>query len=326
MAGQSRNSKQYPSIHEPSTIQSQAGNFSGLAVRLGKLRLMTPVVCASGTFGFGQELKGLVRFRSVGAVITKTITLSPRAGNPPPRIFETECGVLNSVGLENPGLGAFIKEKLPQQKNIGTKFIVSVGGFSQEEYQEAVTKLDQLKTVEAFEINLSCPNLRLKKMISQDSKATYQLVKSLRGITQKTLIVKITPEVTDISEIAQAVERAGADAVSLVNTFLGMAININTKKCVLGNGYGGYSGKAVKPMSLYRVWKTAQSVKIPVVGGGGIESADDAIEFILAGATAVSLGTINLVCPNQAQEIVRGIIAYMRKHTVKNILDLRGTI
>jgi len=295
-----------------------------LKVKIGKLVLKTPVLCASGTFGFGSELNGLADFSSIGAVIAKTITLQPRAGNPPPRIYETECGVINSVGLENPGLEGFIREKLPELKKLPADFIVSVGGFSFEEYAAIVRRLDKEKAVKAFEINLSCPNLQLKKIISQDAKLTYQLTGLLRKATRKTLIIKITPEVTDISQIAKAVEDGGADGLALVNTFFAMAINIQTARPYIGSGYGGYSGKAVKPMALYRVWKAAGSVNIPVVGGGGIETADDAIEFILAGATAVSVGTQNMVCPSCSRDILAGIKQYMRRRKIANLGLLRG--
>ena len=295
-------------------------------VNLRGLKLTTPVICASGTFGFGEELRGMTDFSYVGAVTTKTITLKPKAGNPPPRIYETECGVLNSVGLENPGLDVFIKEKLPLIRKLKAKCIVSVGGFSTSEYKTIVTRLSQKSGVDAIELNLSCPNLQLKKLVSQSPKATYQLIKTLRKLTKKPLVVKITPEVTDIAKVAKAAQEAGADAIALVNTFFSMAIDIDTQKPVLGNVYGGYSGKAIKPMSLYRVWKVSQNVKIPVIGGGGIETWRDAVEFILAGATAVSIGTINLTYPNSAKDITKGIKNYLSKKKIKDIRKLQGAL
>ncbi len=298
-----------------------------LSIKLGKLELVNPLVCASGTFGFGQELSNLVDFTTIGAIITKTITLKPRSGNPPPRIYETEFGVINSVGLANPGLEAFIKEKLPLIRKLPTKCIVSLGGFSSQEYSKILTRLDQQRGISGFEINLSCPNLQLKKLVSQSPQATYKLTKTMRKKTKKPLIIKITPEVTDIVPIAKAVEEAGADAVALVNTFFSLAINIETKKPYLGNVYGGYSGRAIKPMSLYRVWKVSQNLKIPILGGGGIETAEDVIEFILAGASAVSLGTINLSEPNSAKTILKNLKAYMKTKEVKEIKKLkRGLI
>jgi len=295
-----------------------------LKIKLGKLKLDTPIISASGTFGYGNELKSLANLEAIGAITTKTVTLKPRAGNPPPRIYESECGVMNSVGLENPGLEVFIKEKLPEIKNLNVKRIISVGGFSNMEYRKVVEALTNEKGVDGFEINLSCPNLKLKKLISQDARATYNLTKTLRKITKKPLFIKITPEVSDIVKIAKAVKQGGADGISLVNTFFSLRINIETRKPYLGNVYGGYSGKAIKPMSLYRVWKVAKEVKIPIIGGGGIENANDAIEFILAGATAVSLGTINLVNPNSGEHVSSGIKKYMSKNKISDLGKLRG--
>ncbi|MCK5494060.1 MAG: dihydroorotate dehydrogenase [Candidatus Omnitrophica bacterium] len=297
-----------------------------LSIKLGKLELDSPIICASGTFGFGEELRGLVDFKAIGAITTKTLTLDSRKGNPPPRIYETDGGVINSVGMENPGVEGFIKHKLPLISKLKNKCIVSVGGFSNKEYEEIIRKLVELNGVDAFEINLSCPNLKLKKLVSQNSKATYTLVKLLRKLTKKSLFVKITPEVTDIVQIAKAVEDGGADAVSLVNTYFSMAIDIESQKPILGNVYGGYSGRAVKPMSLYKVWKVAQNVNIPVIGGGGIENFSDAIEFILAGATAVSLGTVNLVDPDSSKTVLIGIKEYMKKKKITDINDIRGIV
>ncbi len=297
-----------------------------LSVKLSKLTLENPIICASGTFGYGIEIEDLTDFEAIGAIITKTITLRPRAGNPCPRIYETECGVMNSVGLENPGLEAFIREKLPSVAKLKCKKIISVGGFSNQEYKKIIQRLDKEKGVDAFEINLSCPNLQLKKLVSQDKKATFKVVKLLRGITQKPLFIKITPEVTDIVEIAKAAEEAGADAISAVNTFFSLAIDTETRKPYLGNVYGGYSGKAIKPMALYRVFKIAREIKIPVIGGGGIENSNDAIEFILAGARALSLGTINLVSPNSPKKILKGIKGYLKNKKINKIKDLEGGI
>jgi dihydroorotate dehydrogenase (NAD+) catalytic subunit len=297
-----------------------------LAVKLNNFELPTPVICASGTFGYGDELKGLVNFKNIGAITTKTITPQPRAGNPPPRIYETEYGVMNSIGLENPGLEGFLEEKLPSLVKLPVKSIVSVGGFSQEDYEGIVTRLEDEKEIEAFEINLSCPNIKMKKMFSQNKEATYSLVKSLRPLTKKTLIVKITPEVEDIVEIAKAARDAGADAISLVNTFFALGINIETKKPYLGSIYGGYSSRAIKPLALYKVWQVARNIDVPIVGGGGIENASDAIEFILAGATAISIGTINLVYPDSATDIVKGLKDYMKRKKISDINELRGAM
>lgn len=297
-----------------------------LAVKISNFELKTPIVCASGTFGYAEELKGLVNFKNIGAVTTKTITPEPRAGNQPPRIYETEYGVMNSIGLENPGLAGFLKEKLPSLSKLSVKSIISVGGFSQEDYEGMVKALEDKKEIEAIEVNLSCPNIRMKKMFSQSSEATYSLVKSLRAITKKTFIVKITPEVSDITEIAKAARDAGADAIALVNTFFALGINIETRKPYLGSVYGGYSSRAIKPLALYKVWQVHKNVNIPLIAGGGIETASDAIEFFLAGATAISIGTINLVYPNRASEIVEGLKDYMKRKKIKDINELRGGV
>ncbi|MFH1772593.1 MAG: dihydroorotate dehydrogenase [Candidatus Omnitrophota bacterium] len=298
-----------------------------LNIHIGKLKLKNPVVCASGTFGFDENLKGIVNFNKIGAITTKTVTLKPRQGNPPPRIFETSCGVINSVGLDNPGIEAFIKVNIPRLAKLNTKFIVSIGGFSKSDYTRAVEKLDKIKTLEAFEINLSCPNLKMKKMISQNPQATYRLIKAIRGLTQKTIIAKLTPEVTDIVSVAKAAKDAGADGLSLINTFYAMAIDVCSRRPYLGNIYGGYSGKAIKPLGIYRVWRVAKSVKnIPIIAGGGIQGPVCALEYILAGASAVSLGTVNMVYPNTSQSVVEGIIKYLNRHKIKDINELRGSL
>ncbi|MFO8052378.1 MAG: dihydroorotate dehydrogenase [Candidatus Omnitrophota bacterium] len=296
-----------------------------LAVNIGKLKLKNPIICASGTFGFGDELKGLVDFSSIGAIVAKTITVEPREGNPPPRIYETNFGVINSIGLANPGVDSFIEERLPALGKLKTKHIISLGGFSEKEYKQLVKKLDKQKNVDAFELNLSCPNLDKKELISQSQKLTFNLIKNLRKLTKKTLIAKITPEVTDIVKIAEAAEDAGADAISMVNTYFSLAIDIERKESYLGNVSGGYSGPAIKPMSLYKTWQAAGAVRIPVIGGGGITNYQDAVEFLLAGATAVSLGTINLTYPNIAKNILTEMKKYMKKNKMKNLKDLRGS-
>jgi len=295
-----------------------------LGVKIGKLQLKYPIVTASGTFGFGEELSSLVDFSSLGALVTKTITLKSRRGNPPPRIREVECGVLNSIGLDNPGVEGFLKNKLPKIKKLGVPFIVSVGGYSPSEYVEVVKVLDRVKGIKAIEINLSCPNLRQKKMFSQSARLTFKITDSLRRITKKTLIVKLTGEVEDIRKIAKSAEYGGADALSLVNTFFAMGVDVDAKKPFLGRVYGGYSGKGIKPLSLYRVWECAKVVKIPIIGGGGIDNYRDAIEFFLVGAKVISLGTINLVNPNAAKSILNGIIKYMQKNKIKDINELVG--
>ncbi|MBD3245721.1 MAG: dihydroorotate dehydrogenase [Candidatus Omnitrophica bacterium] len=293
-------------------------------VRVGRCRYRSPVICASGTFGYGTELGALADYSAIGAVTTKTVTLDPREGNRPPRIFETAHGVLNSIGLENPGIERFCREIVPALRRMKIPFIVSIGGTTQSEYEELARILDRVAGVKAVELNLSCPNLRLKKMVSQEKVLTKKLVAGVRRRTTKTVIAKLTPEVTDITEIARAAEAGGADALSLVNTYYGMALNVETGVPRLGSVYGGYSGRAIKPLSLYRVWRVYQAVSIPVIGGGGIETADDAIEFFLAGASAVSLGTVNMVYPKCAAGIKKGLQAYLRRRGIPRIARLTG--
>jgi dihydroorotate dehydrogenase (NAD+) catalytic subunit len=295
-----------------------------LATKIGKLYLKTPFICASGTFGYGFELPGLVNFKNIGSFITKTITLKPRKGNPPPRIIEVDCGVLNSIGLENPGVDVFIREIIPKIKALSVPFIVSIGGQTLQEYVRILRKLNAVKEISALEINLSCPNIKSNKMISQSPSSTYKAVRALRGMTDKMLIVKVTGEVQDIVSVAKSVEKGGADALSLVNTFFGLAIDINTKKPYLGSCFGGYSGKGIKPLALYRIWKVAKSIHIPIIGGGGISSSHDALEFFLAGAQAVSIGTAHLVDPSFAQVLLEGIKKYMKQHKINDIQRLIG--
>ncbi|MEK6714597.1 MAG: dihydroorotate dehydrogenase [Candidatus Omnitrophota bacterium] len=303
------------------------------SVFLGSVRLKNPVLAASGTFGYAEEFKDLVKLDALGAILTKTITLKPCKGNPPPRIVETPSGMLNSIGLENDGVKNFIAEKLPYLKKLKTQTIVSIAGDSTEDYAELAKRLNDAG-VSALELNLSCPNIKVlksqsikeSKLISQNAKATYEVVKAVRKSTKVAIIAKLTPNVTDISLIAQAAEDAGADSVSLVNTFLAMSIDVNTRRPRLGNITGGLSGPAIKPIALRMVWETAKAVKIPVIGIGGIMAADDALEFIIAGATAVEVGTANFINPRAGIEIIDGIKDYMRKNKIKDIKELVGSL
>lgn len=301
-------------------------------ISIGGLKLKNPVLVASGTFGYAEEFKDLVKLLDIGAIITKTITLKPRQGNPPPRLVETPFGMLNSIGLENDGITDFISRKLPSLNKIGTRIIVSIAGESAQEYAELAKGLDAAN-VKALELNLSCPNVERRQtknikcdLIAQDRKATYDVVKAVRKVTNATVIAKLTPNVTDITAIAAAAECAGADSVSLVNTFLAMSIDINTRRPKLGNITGGLSGSAIKPIALRMVWETAKAVKIPVIGIGGIMNASDALEFIIAGASAVEVGTANFINPRASIEIIDGIKDYMRKNRIKNIEKLRGIL
>ncbi|MDP8260737.1 MAG: dihydroorotate dehydrogenase [Candidatus Kappaea frigidicola] len=298
-----------------------------LAVKIGKLKLKNPVMVSSGTFGCGQQYEELVDLKELGAIVTKTITLQKREGNKPPRIAETYAGMLNAIGLENEGLNYFCETTLKYLNSLKTPSIISVAGKDENDYCKLVKELDKLK-VKAVELNISCPNVKSKKkyMFSQDAQATYKLVSRVRKLTKTTLIVKLSPNVTDIKEIAKAAEDAGAEAVSLVNTFLGIAIDVNSRKPKLGNITGGLSGPAIKPLALRMVYEAASVLKIPIIGQGGIMSPEDGLEFIIAGATAISIGTANFIEPQSAILIKNGIEKYLVKNKIKNIKLLRGTI
>ena len=297
-----------------------------LSIKIGKLKLKNPVMVASGTFGYAEELVSLVDLKKLGAIVTKTLTLRPKIGNPPPRTVETASGMLNAIGLENPGIDKFIEEKLPFMRKLGVPIIVSISADSDNEFRKLVKKLNGIDGISAIELNLSCPNLKSKTLISQDAKATYRVVSKLRKITKFTLIAKLSPNVTDIVSIAKAAKRAGCDCVSLVNTFLALAIDIQTKRPKLANITGGLSGPAIKPIALRMVWEVAKIVKIPVIGGGGIMNTQDALEFIIAGADAVSVGTATFVNPRATIEIIDGLGRFIRVKRLKKLTNLIGTL
>lgn len=284
-----------------------------IGISIGKIKLKNPVMAASGTFGYAKEFEGLVDLKKLGGIVTKTITLKKRAGNPMPRVYETASGMLNAIGLENEGVDNFIEEKLPYLERLGVPVIVSISADDLKGFSKLAKRLDKEDAVDGIELNISCPNLKGKGLIAQDKDATYKLVKAVRGVTDKTLIAKLSPNVTDIVEIAQAASRGGADAVSLVNTFLGMAIDIDTGKPRLGNITGGLSGPCIKPLALRMVWEVARNINKPVIGMGGIMDTRDAIEFLLAGAKAVQVGTANFVDPRICEKIIKGIEKWTKK-------------
>ena len=295
-----------------------------LAVNIGGLIMQTPVTTASGTFGFGLEFQDFLDLEKVGAVTVKGTTLEPRAGNRGQRAVETPAGMLNCVGLENPGADYFLKETLPKLKAINVPIIVNIAGNSPEEYGELAKKLD-VAGVAAIEINISCPNVKQGGLAFGTCAASaMQVVKCVKANTSKPVITKLSPNVTDIVEIALAVEEAGSDAVSLINTILGMKIDINKQKPVLGNIMGGLSGPAVRPVAVRMVYQVAQAVHIPIIGMGGIMCAADAVEFMLAGASAIAVGTGNFCDPRLAETISQGIIEYMDAHGINNINDMIG--
>lgn len=299
-----------------------------LSTRIAKIKLKNPVMVASGTFGYGKEFEDFIDLKRLGAIVTKTITKEPREGNPPPRIAETPSGMLNSIGLQNDGIDIFIKEKLPYLRSIGIPIIVSIGGEEIDEFARLAKRLDDVGGIAGLEINISCPNLkdRRRKLFSQDKNLTHKVVKSVRRVTKSTIITKLTPNVTDITEIARAAQDAGSDAVSLVNTYMGMAVDISTKRPLLGNITGGLSGPAIRPLALKAVWDAYNAVDIPIVGMGGIISLEDVLEFIICGASAVALGSVNFVYPKKSIEIIDGLGYYIKSKKLKGIKDLIGSL
>lgn len=299
--------------------------FMNLSVNIGRLKLKNPVMTASGTFGYGEEYSEFVDLNRLGAIIVKGLSLLPKEGNPPPRIVETPSGMLNSIGLQNIGIENFIKEKLPFLKKFNTAVIVNFFGDSINEYVEVAETLSGADGVHGLEMNISCPNREAGWCIfGTDPKVTFEVVSAVRKSTDLILIVKLSPNVTDIALIAKAAEDAGADAVSLINTITGMAIDIKTRMPKLGNITGGLSGPAVKPIALRMVWEVYKCVKIPIIGMGGIMNAEDAIEFILAGATAVSVGTANFINPAATIDIIEGIESFMEGNGISDLNELIG--
>jgi len=296
-----------------------------LTVKIGKMILKNPVIVSSGTFGFGEEFENFIDLNHLGAIIPKGISLKPMVGNPPPRIFETEGGILNSIGLQNPGFQEFIENKLPYYKNLKTHLIINFFGNTQKEYIGLAGRFDSVPGISGLEMNISCPNIKRGGIVfGTDPQMAYRLVRAVRKTTKLTLIVKLSPNVTDIALMAKSVEEGGADAVSLVNTFRAMAVNIHTQKPELGNIIGGLSGPAIKPIALRMVWEVSQAVHIPIIGMGGIMNAKDAIEFILVGASAIQIGTANLINPKTGIEVIQGIKKYFAQNKINRIQKLIG--
>jgi dihydroorotate dehydrogenase (NAD+) catalytic subunit len=298
-----------------------------LKVEIGELEMKNPVMVASGTFGYGDVYKDIVPIDRLGGIVVKGITLRPKVGTPPPRIVETPCGMLNAIGMENIGVEAFIKEKLPPLREFDTKIIVNVCGERPEEYVEVVRWLDGESGVDGVEVNISCPNLQKGGMLfGQDPSLTYEVISMVRKATHLPLIAKLTPNVTDIRPIARAAVEGGADALSLINTVLGMAIDLDRKRPTLGNVTGGLSGPAIKPIALRMVYEVRGEVDVPLIGQGGIMDTRDAIEFIMTGATAVAIGTSNFVNPRSSLEVIEGIERYLIEEDIEDIAELIGVI
>ena len=302
-------------------------NTPKMSVSFAGLNLRNPVMTASGTFGYGEEFADYVDLTKLGAYVTKGLCMHPRSGNPTPRIVETPGGMLNAIGLQNVGIDAFIEKKLPFIRSVDTPCIVNFFGETPEEYAEMAARLDDLPEVAALEMNISCPNVRQGGIIfGTDPACAASIVKACRAQTKKPLIVKLSPNVTDIVAMAHACVDAGADSLSLINTLIGMAVDLNKRRPVLANVTGGLSGPAVKPVALRMVWLVAKSVKVPIIGIGGIMNATDALEFILAGATAVQVGTASFITPGAAQKIAEDMEAWMRAQGETDINSLIGAL
>lgn len=298
-----------------------------LSVKIGDLSLRNPVMTASGTFGYGTEFEDFVNFSRMGGIIVKGTTIRHREGNAYPRLAEVNGGMLNAVGLQNKGVDYFIEHIYPTVKNYDTNVIVNVSGATLEDYVACTEKIADLEAIPAIELNISCPNVKQGGMAFGTScAAAAEVVRAVRKAYSKTLIVKLSPNVTDIAEIARAVEAEGADSVSLINTLMGMAINAETRKPVLSTITGGLSGPCVKPIALRMVWQVANAVNIPIVGLGGIMNANDAIEFFLAGASAIEIGTANFIDPSVTMKVVDGIEDYLRRHKLESLNQIIGQL
>ncbi len=301
--------------------------MADLRVNIGQLALKNPVMTASGTFGYGLEFEDFIPLDALGGIIVKGTTLKPREGNDYPRMAETASGMLNCVGLQNKGVDYFCEHIYPQVKNLGTNVIVNVSGSSPEDYAECAARINELDNIPAIELNISCPNVKDGGMaFGVTCQGASSVVKAVRARYGKTLIVKLSPNVTDIAEIARAVEAEGANSVSLINTLMGMAIDIERRRPLLSIGTGGLSGPAVKPVALRMVWQVAKAVKIPVIGLGGITTATDAIEFLMAGASAIEIGTANFLDPAVTIKVRDGIDEWLDRHGCQSVSDIVGCI
>ncbi len=298
-----------------------------MSVEIAGIKMRNPVMTASGTFGYGQEFADYMELESIGAMITKGLSLKPKAGNNTPRIVETPGGMLNAIGLQNVGIDSFIATKLPFLRTVNTPVIVNLYGNSLEEYGELAARIDDLEEVAGVEVNISCPNVKQGGIVfGTDPAAASQVVELVRKSTSKPLIVKLSPNVTDVVAMARACVDAGAEALSLINTLTGMAIDINRRRPVLANITGGLSGPAIKPVALRMVWQVSRAVNVPLIGIGGIMNATDALEFILAGATAIQVGTASFLNPSAAEEIATGMESWLVENGVSDIGELIGAL
>jgi dihydroorotate dehydrogenase (NAD+) catalytic subunit len=298
-----------------------------MRVDIGGIEIKNPVMTASGTFGYAREFEQLVDLNHLGGIIVKGLSLEPSSGNPPPRIVETPCGMLNAIGLENVGLAAFVDEKLPFLRRLETPIFVNVYGKRTEEYAELAARLEDVDGVSGIEVNISCPNVKSGGIaFGAYPESAAEVVAAIRKQITKPLMVKLSPNVTDITEIAKSVEAEGADSISLINTITGMAIDIETRRPKIANITGGLSGPAIKPVALRMVWQVAQTVNVPVVGIGGIMTTKDALEFLIAGAVAVQIGTANFINTHATTDIIDGIETFLMERNISDISDIIGTL
>ena len=302
-------------------------NSHNLAVKVGGISMKNPVMTASGTFGYGQEFASLIDLNRLGGIIVKGLSLKPSAGNPPPRTVEACGGMLNAIGLENVGLEAFVQNKLPFLQTLETPIFLNIYGQETKAYAELAERIQELDGIDGIEVNISCPNVKAGGIaFGTDPKMAFEVVNAVREKTRLPMIAKLSPNVTDIKAIARSVEDAGADAVSLINTITGMAVDVVTRQPKLGNITGGLSGPAIKPIALRMVWEAAQAVRIPVIGIGGIMNALDALEFLIVGACAIQVGTANFVNPRATLEIVEGLKCYLVENNIADINHIIGSL
>ncbi len=300
--------------------------MTALGVSLNRLRLQNPILVASGTFGYAKEMTAFVDFTQLGGIVPKTVTPQPRAGNPPPRTVETASGMLNSIGLDNDGFDQFVAEKLPYLTGLGTAIIVNIAGKTNDDFRRMAGVLNQCAGVAAIELNISCPNVSGGVDFGTSPELAAEVVAAVRSVCDIPVIAKLTPNVTSVVPIAQAVADAGADAVSLINTFQGMAVDWKKRRPVLGNVLGGLSGPAIKPLALRIVWQVSRAVNIPIIGIGGIQSIDDVMEFFLVGATAVQIGTANFYNPSLANQLIRELPAALQTLGAESVAEIVGTL
>ena len=297
-----------------------------LAVEVAGIRMQNPVMTASGTFGYAEEFEKYFDLNRLGAIVVKTITRQPRAGNPPPRVVETPAGMLNAIGLQNVGIEGFIRDKLPYLRRLAPPLIVNVAGESVEDFRKLTKRISDQEGVAGIELNVSCPNVAGGLDFSSDPHLAYRVVKAAREATHLPLIPKLSPNVTDIVAIARAVAEAGADAISLINTLVGIAVDVRTRRPKIGNVTGGLSGPAIRPIAVRMVWQVARAVRLPIIGMGGIVTAEDALEFLIAGATAVAVGTANFIDPEAPVKIIEGLEQYCTANGIPDVRQLIGSL